>query len=86
MKDIIGEHKPTTKDVKIVDYKMKGSDTVQVGVIAQELEETNPEFVIKGKTPEDMDAVSYTSLMMSMIKELREEVAELKEQMKQCKC
>jgi len=73
LKKDIKDYKVKKIDVKWREYKLKGTDEVQVGVIADELEEKHPEFVIKGETENDMDAVKYTRLLIAKVAELEDD-------------
>lgn len=58
-------------------FDMKEDGSPSIGVIADELEKTNPEFVNKGETPEDMDSVKYIKLLIAKVAELESRIKEL---------
>ena len=62
--------------IKFRTFLMAGQSTRQVGVIADELQKTNPEFVINEKENGFL-AVKYTSLLMAKIAELEQRIKEL---------
>ena len=70
LKEEIEDYTPKKIDVRWREYKLKETGETQIGVIADELEETNPEFVVKGDTPDTMDSVKYIRLLIAKVAEL----------------
>ncbi len=77
LKEDIKDYEPKAIDVRWREYKLKASGETQLGVIADELESTNPEFVVKGKTENDMDSVKYLRLLIAKVAELENRIKEL---------
>ena len=75
-KDNIRDYSGKPVNIQFREYELKDSGLHQVGVIADELEKTNPEFVIKG-VDGVIDTVQYISLMMAKIAELENRIKEL---------
>ena len=73
LKENITDYVGNGLDIRFRDYTLKASGMRQVGVIADELEVSHPEFVIKGEDGAP-DAVQYVSLMMAKIAELQERI------------
>jgi hypothetical protein len=61
-------------------WKSRPEESVQVGLIAQEVEKVLPELVTKGKSEEDMRGLNYTGLLPVLIKALQQQQAALQEQ------
>jgi hypothetical protein len=76
LKDNIKPYKAKKVPIKFRSFTLKSNGMSQVGVIADELEETNPEFVVKGKYL-GTDSVQYISLMMAKIAELESRLKKL---------
>ena len=64
-------------NIKYREFNFIGAEDTMIGVIADEIEATNPEFVVKGNTPEDMDSVRMTGLMLAKIAELEDRIKQL---------
>ena len=64
-------------NIKYREFNFIGIEDTMIGVIADEIEATNPEFVVKGNTPEDMDSVRMTGLMLAKIAELEDRIKQL---------
>ena len=64
-------------NIKYREFNFIGIEDTMIGVIADEIEATNPEFVVKGNTPEDMDSVRMTGLMLAKIAELENRIKQL---------
>jgi len=64
------------------EYKLKATGETQIGVIADELELVAPEFVVKGKTPEDMDSVRYIRLLIAKVVEQESRIERLEKLIK----
>jgi len=77
LKDKIEDYIPKIIDIRWREYEMKETGETQIGVIADELEKTNPEFVVKGDTPEEMDSVRYTRLLIAKVAELEDRIKKL---------
>jgi hypothetical protein len=62
--------------IKYKEFNLKNDkEQKRVGVIAQELQETNPEFIRKDK--EGMLSVAYIDLLMAKVSELEARIKEL---------
>lgn len=71
LKENIGNLKPKKIDVKWKSFNFKkNKEDYRTGVIAQELEKTNPEFVLTDD--KGYKSVKYTDLLISKIAELEE--------------
>jgi hypothetical protein len=70
LKENIRDYKSKKIDVRWREYELKEDGSTQLGVIADELLETNPEFVIVPEKDEDMKSVRYTRLLIAKIAEL----------------
>ena len=69
LKENIKDLKPKHLDIKWKSFELKSEPKVyRAGVIAQELEETNPEFVREDK--DGLKSVAYIDLLISKIAEL----------------
>lgn len=77
LKENIRDYTPKRIDVKWREYELKKDGETQLGVIADELEKTNPEFVKKGATSKDMDSVRYTRLLIAKNVELEDRIDKL---------
>ena len=64
-------------NIKYREFNFIGIEDTMIGVIADEIEATNPEFVVKGNTPKDMDSVRMTGLMLAKIAELEDRIKQL---------
>ena len=64
-------------NIKYKEFNFIGTKESMIGVIADEIEATNPEFVVKGKTAEDMDSVRMIGLMLAKIAELEDRIKQL---------
>lgn len=68
LKENIKKYKVKDIPIKLKTYKLKGSDSEDIGVIAQELEKTSPEFVVTNE--EGMKSVKYIQLLLAKVAEL----------------
>ena len=68
--------------IRPVQYKLKGSDGLHIGVIAHELQESLPFLVHGVKDGPETQSVNYTGLIGLLVKE----VQDLKREVKQLKC
>tara|TARA_B100000524_G_C23642475_1_gene367207 strand:- start:78 stop:1814 length:1737 start_codon:yes stop_codon:yes gene_type:complete len=69
-------------------YKMKMNDNEEIGFIAQEIEQIVPELVKEDNSDEKYKSISYgnvTALLVEAIKELRQEVKDLKNEIQKLK-
>jgi len=74
----LGDYEITTN---WVSYKWNDNDRADIGLIAQDLEKTNPEFVTTD--PEtDMKAVNYTKLLVGKMAEKDRQIASQQERIK----
>ena len=69
LKSDIKDYVPIEVPVKWREYTIKGEK--QIGVIAQELEKTNPEFVVSPEN-DGMKGVKYTRLLIAKVAELED--------------
>jgi hypothetical protein len=77
LKDNIRDYSPKKIDVRWREYELKEDGTTQLGLVADEVEETHPEFVKKGETSEDMDGVRYMRVLIAKVAELEARLSKL---------
>ena len=69
------------KEIQCKSYQPKGENGIKYGVIAQDLEENGLNELVHADE-DGNKSVDYTSLLILMVKQLQNEVKELKEQLK----
>jgi hypothetical protein len=62
------------RQLKPVEYQLKGSEDPQIGFIAQEVEQAEPQFpgLVKPEHPQDFYALQYDSFIPSLVKSVQE--------------
>ena len=79
-KENIEDYVPVAVPIKWRQYTFKKNGESQIGVIADEVEKINPDFVVKGATPDDLDAVKYTRLLIAKVAELESRLSIMERQ------
>jgi len=77
-KTLIEDYKPKPINVRFREFEWKDTGVKGLGFIADEVEKTHPEFVVKGETPEDMDAVKYQQILVAKVAYQEQEISDLK--------
>jgi hypothetical protein len=77
LKENIVDYKPRNLNLKWKEFDWKESKEHQIGLIAQEVEETNPEFVVTNQEGEK--SVKYIEILIAKIAELEDRIKILEE-------